>query len=76
MAEPEHCCDYGCHERQRIGCREIVVATGYRAGEVEAHLIGYSGDAYGKTVTLETEKFLRNYKLFFFVHEKIEKGQC
>lgn len=32
--------------------------------KVEAHLIGYSGDAYGKQVTLETKKFLREYKKF------------
>ncbi len=43
----------------------------YRAGiiigpseKVEGHLIGYSGDAYGKEVTLRIEKFLREYKKF------------
>ena len=43
----------------------------YRAGiiigpgeKIEAHLIGYSGDAYGKNVTLEINKFLREYKKF------------
>ncbi len=43
----------------------------YRAGivigpakKVEAHLIGYNGDAYGKEVTLEIKKFLREYKKF------------
>ncbi len=43
----------------------------YRAGivigpdsKVEAHFIGYSGDAYGKEVTLELHKFLRKYKKF------------
>ena len=43
----------------------------YRAGivigpgeKVEAHLIGYSGDAYGKEVTLEIKKFLREFKKF------------
>ena len=43
----------------------------YRAGivvgpgeKVEAHLIGYNGDAYGKTVTLFVEKFLRELKKF------------
>ena len=47
----------------------------YRAGIVigpknngqnktEAHLIGYSGDAYGKKVTLEIKKFLRKFKKF------------
>ncbi|HEY4503307.1 MAG TPA: riboflavin kinase [Candidatus Paceibacterota bacterium] len=33
-------------------------------GKVEAHLIGYNGDAYGKVVTLRVEKFLRHYKKF------------
>ncbi|OGI82132.1 hypothetical protein A3I95_00255 [Candidatus Nomurabacteria bacterium RIFCSPLOWO2_02_FULL_44_12] len=32
--------------------------------KVEAHLIGYNGDAYGKMVTLELKKFLREYKKF------------
>jgi|SRR3989338_4483142 len=33
-------------------------------GKVEAHLLGYNGDAYGKIVTLETHRFLRGYKKF------------
>src|SRR6476660_6297676 len=33
-------------------------------GKVDAHLLEYSGDAYGKEVTLETRKFLREYKKF------------
>lgn len=43
----------------------------YRAGiiigpnnKIEAHLIGYNGDAYGKSVTLTIDKFLRKYKKF------------
>ena len=43
----------------------------YRAGivsgplkKIEAHIIGYNGDAYGKTVTLKTNKFLREFKKF------------
>lgn len=43
----------------------------YRAGivigpkdKVEAHLIGYSGDAYGKIVALEIKDFIREYKNF------------
>ncbi len=43
----------------------------YRAGivigpndKIEAHLIGYSGDAYGKEVTLKINKFLRGYRKF------------
>jgi riboflavin kinase/FMN adenylyltransferase len=33
-------------------------------GKIEAHLIGYSGDAYGKKVTLELKKFIREFKKF------------
>lgn len=43
----------------------------YRAGivigphdKIEAHLIGYQGDAYGKEVDLKIAKFLREYKKF------------
>ncbi len=43
----------------------------YRAGivvgprkKIEAHLIGYNGDAYKKKVTLKINKFLREYKKF------------
>ncbi len=43
----------------------------YRAGivigpnnKIEAHLIGYSGDLYGREVSLTLEKFLREYKKF------------
>lgn len=43
----------------------------YRAGiiigpnsKVEAHLIGYNGNAYGEDVLIEVEKFLREYKKF------------
>ncbi len=43
----------------------------YRAGivihpdeKVDAHLIGYAGNAYGKEVTLETKEFLRESKKF------------
>ena len=52
----------------------------YRAGivfgpreKVEAHLIGYNGDAYGKEVTLEVNKFLREYKKFDTEEELIEQ---
>ena len=33
-------------------------------GKVEAHLLEYDGDAYGKNVVLELNKFLREYKKF------------
>lgn len=43
----------------------------YRAGIVigpknktEAHLIGWNGNAYGKEVTLQVKKFIREYKKF------------
>lgn len=52
----------------------------YRAGIVigpnektEAHLIGYSGDAYGKEVGLEPHRFLREYKHFDTEEELINQ---
>ncbi|MFZ1019486.1 MAG: riboflavin kinase [Minisyncoccia bacterium] len=43
----------------------------YKAGivigpndKVEAHLIGYDGNAYGKKAVFEINKFLRDYKNF------------
>ena len=43
----------------------------YRAGivmgpndKIEAHLLKYEGNAYGKSVTLEVKNFLRKYKKF------------
>ena len=49
----------------------LLDAKEYRAGivvgpndKIEAHLLGYSGDAYGKMVILEIDKFLREYKNF------------
>ena len=33
-------------------------------GKIEAHLIGYNGDAYGKQATLQINKFLREFKKF------------
>jgi riboflavin kinase/FMN adenylyltransferase len=52
----------------------------YRAGiiigpsdKIEAHLIGYDGDAYDKEVTLTTEKFLREYKTFYTEKELISQ---
>jgi riboflavin kinase/FMN adenylyltransferase len=52
----------------------------YRAGivigphdKIEAHLIGFSGDAYGKKVVLRLEKFLRPYKNFSSEQELIEQ---
>ena len=55
--------------------RVILDGKEYRAGilinpeinhkrKVEAHLIGYDGDAYGKMVALEINKFLREYEKF------------
>ena len=42
-------------------CAGIVIGP---AEKVEAHLIGYSQDAYGKEVTLHPKKFLREYQKF------------
>ncbi len=51
--------------------RAVLEDTEYPAGivigpkeKVEAHLIGYQGDAYGKEVTLEIGEFIREYKYF------------
>ncbi len=51
--------------------RAILENQEYKAGivigpenKVEAHLIGYNEDAYGKIVTLEIHKFLREFKKF------------
>ncbi len=56
----------------------ILEGKEYRAGiiigpknKIEGHLIGYDGDAYGKEVTLEINKFLREYKKFDTEHELI-----
>ena len=50
----------------------------YRAGivvgprkKIEAHLIGYNGDAYKKKVTFKINKFLREYKIFSTEEELI-----
>ncbi len=64
----------------------IVIMAGkeYRAGivigpkineknKVEAHLIGYNGNAYGQDVLLEVEKFLREYKSFDTEEELINQ---
>ncbi|MEK7471358.1 MAG: riboflavin kinase [Patescibacteria group bacterium] len=52
----------------------------YRAGivigpnnKVDAHLIGYNGDAYGKEVSLTLNKFLREYKHFKTEKELIKQ---
>ena len=39
----------------------IVVGPG---NKVEAHMIDYNGDAYGKEVTIEIKKFIRKFKKF------------
>ena len=33
-------------------------------GKIEAHLLDYSGDAYGKNLTITTKEFLREFKKF------------
>ena len=42
-------------------------------GKAEAHMIGYSGDVYGKTVSLKLNKFLRGYIKFETEEELIEQ---
>lgn len=64
-------------EREKLPPEGVYAGSGtiegkeYRAGiivgpgeKLEAHLIGYDGDAYGEEVTLQIEKFLREYKKF------------
>jgi len=64
----------------------VYVGTGllegreYKAGivigpndKIEAHLIGYNGDAYGKQVSLQIGKFLREFKKFETEKELIEQ---
>ena len=52
----------------------------YRSGivvgpndKIEAHMIGYAGDAYGKQVVLTVQKFLREYKNFSTEEELINQ---
>ena len=42
-------------------------------GKVEAHLIGYVGDAYGKVVIIEIMKFIREFKKFKTEEDLIEQ---
>jgi len=51
----------------------IVIGTKETKSKVEAHLIDYTGDAYGKEVTLEVEKFIREYKNFRNEEELIKQ---
>ncbi len=58
----------------------ILDNTKYRAGivigpngKIEAHLIGWEGDAYGKEVVLEIKNFLREYKKFDTEEELINQ---
>ncbi len=46
--------------------RAGIIINPEKEGErkIEAHLIGYDGDAYGKEVTLKPEKFLRDFRKF------------
>jgi FAD synthase len=53
------------------GGKAIINKKTYRAaivindvGRIEAHLLGYRGDAYGKTLTIIPVKILREYKKF------------
>lgn len=42
-------------------------------GKVQAHLLGYRGDAYGKVVTLQIKKFLRKFEKFKTEEELIKQ---
>ena len=64
--------------------KAVLEDTEYRAGivvgpeveckhKLEAHLISFAGDAYGKVVTLEIKKFLRAYKHFATEEELINQ---
>ncbi len=60
--------------------KAVLEDTEYRAGivvgpgeKLEAHLIGFSGDAYGKVVNLEIIKFIREYKKFKTEEELINQ---
>ena len=45
-------------------------------GKIETHLLGYSGDAYGKNITITTKEFLRQFKKFDTEEElKIQIGK-
>ncbi|MES2023325.1 MAG: riboflavin kinase [Patescibacteria group bacterium] len=41
--------------------------------KIEAHLIGYNGNAYGKTATFEIRKFIRKFKKFKSEEELIKQ---
>lgn len=41
--------------------------------KLEAHLVGYNGNAYGENVVLEINKFLRKFKRFKTEEELIEQ---
>jgi len=66
--------DYTAKELPKAGIYSGIASLDgveYRAGIVvgpddrlEAHLIGYDGDAYDKEVTLQIEKFIREFKKF------------
>ncbi|SRR5258708_81231 len=52
----------------------------YKAGivigpnkKVEAHVLGYNGDAYGKVVAITVNKFLREFKKFDTEKELIKQ---
>lgn len=60
----------------------VVVLEGveYRAGiavdqnnKIDAHLLGYNGDAYGKKIIFKINKFLREYKNFNTKEELISQ---
>ncbi|MFA6076764.1 MAG: riboflavin kinase [Candidatus Paceibacterota bacterium] len=66
--------DYGAKDLPKVGVYAGMAnldGVEYRAGivigpgdKLEAHLIGYNGDAYGKEVTIEINRFIREFKKF------------
>jgi len=66
--------DYRAEELPKAGVyagKATLDSVEYRAGivigpgdKLEAHLIGYNGDAYGKEVVLNIGKFIREFRKF------------
>ena len=50
------------HSVVNIGFSPSVITAGAR--RVEAHIVGYSGDLYGKTITLTLRHYLREERKF------------
>lgn len=51
-------------------CAGVIIGPG---DKIEAHLIGYSGNAYGQNATLSIKQFLRKFKKFEAEEELISQ---